>query len=34
MALPELAYIIGLLAIFAGVFVLSNALARGRGYRE
>ncbi len=32
--IPELGYIAMMLAIFVGTFILSNGLARLRGYRE
>lgn len=32
--LPELGYIVILLGIFLGAFIVSNITARGAGYRE
>jgi hypothetical protein len=32
--LPEFTWIVLLLALFLGVFVVANLLARARGYRE
>ncbi len=32
--LPEFTWIVLLLALFAGVFVVSNVLAKSRGYKE
>jgi hypothetical protein len=33
-AMPEFFWIVVLLAVFAGVFLLSNLTARARGYKE
>jgi len=33
-SLPELSYIVALLGFFFSVFLVSNVLARGAGYKE